>query len=140
MRLPHIKFYVRDWQSDSGLRSCSFAARGLWIEMMCIMAQGNPYGHLTLSNGQPIADDQLERLTGGVKGEVKGLLKELDDADVYSKSDAGVVYSRRMVKDWKRIEDSRQTGKRGGNPALKNVQNPESRTQNPEPIKVNGGG
>jgi hypothetical protein len=31
---------------------CSIGARGLWMEMMCIMHEGEPYGHLLVS-GDP---------------------------------------------------------------------------------------
>ncbi len=32
------KFYWSDWLSDSALRAVSSAARGLWIDMLCIAA------------------------------------------------------------------------------------------------------
>ena len=96
--------------------------------MMCIMAQGNPYGHLALSNGIGVTEEQLAKLTGGDDVDVKVLLAELEKSDVFSRTEAGVPYSRRMVKDFGRMNKSREVGRLGGNPALKE----ESRIQNPE--------
>jgi hypothetical protein len=45
-----MKFYPSDWRSDPMLRLCSLAARGLWMEMMCLMHEAEPYGSL-LVNG-----------------------------------------------------------------------------------------
>ena len=42
MSQPWIKFYPRDWRGDQALRVVSLAARGLWIEMLSIMHEGQP--------------------------------------------------------------------------------------------------
>ncbi|PJX23863.1 hypothetical protein CAP48_12370 [Advenella sp. S44] len=34
-------------------KSCSLAARGLWHEMMCLMHESEPYGHMAV-NGKPM--------------------------------------------------------------------------------------
>ena len=38
---------------DMALQSCSVAARGLWIDMLCIAHECEPYRHLTV-NGKPM--------------------------------------------------------------------------------------
>lgn len=53
MKRPAFQFYPGDWQRDAALRSCSVPARGLLIEMICIMHDAEPYGHLRV-NGKPI--------------------------------------------------------------------------------------
>jgi len=58
MSAPWMKFYPRDWRGDQALRAVSIAARGLWMECLCIMHEAKPYGHLVL-NGQPVGDDAL---------------------------------------------------------------------------------
>ena len=34
---PWMKWYPADWRSDPGLRMCSFAARGLWADLLALM-------------------------------------------------------------------------------------------------------
>lgn len=117
MKRPAFQFYPGDWQHDAALHSCSVSARGLWIEMMCIMHQASPYGFLVL-NGKGIDPAQLARIIGAQEKEVSKWLAELDSAGVYSKDEKGVIYSRRMVRDEQLRTIRAEAGKLGGNPAL----------------------
>ena len=63
MARPSYQFYPGDWRRDTALQACSIAARGLWIEMMNVMHDGEPYGHLT-AGGVPISDQELARMVG----------------------------------------------------------------------------
>jgi hypothetical protein len=112
MKRPSFQFYPADWLQETGLRACSLAARGLWIDMMCFMHQGNPYGYLTvpLKDGskdilRPIHAHILARMVGASTEEVEALLAELEGVGVFGCTGEGVIYSRRMVKD----EQLRQT-------------------------------
>lgn len=93
-----MKFYPRDWRGDQALRAVSMAARGLWMECLCIMHEAKPYGHL-LINGVVVEDDVLARMVGASVDDVSALMAELRKAGVLSVTRAGVVFSRRMVKD-----------------------------------------
>jgi hypothetical protein len=116
-KAPAFQFYPGDWQRDAALQSCSISARGLWIEMICIMHQGEPYGNLSI-NGNPVAEPALARLVGSNSKEIKPLLAELEHAGVFQRDDNGTIISRRMVKD-EAIRRARASGgKLGGNPAL----------------------
>lgn len=95
---PWLKFYPRDWRGDQALRAVSMAARGFWMECLCIMHEAKPYGHLLL-NGERIGDDALARMTGATVDEVSAWIAELRKAGVLSVSRGGVVHSRRMVRD-----------------------------------------
>jgi hypothetical protein len=111
-------FYPADWRKDPELRVCSIAARGLWIDMIALMHEGEPYGHLVV-NGIAISEPQLARLVGESTAVVKRLLAELESRNVFSRNAEGVIFSRRMVAD-EHIRDVRAaSGKLGGNPALK---------------------
>jgi hypothetical protein len=114
---PAFQFYPGDWQRDAALRSCSVGARGLWIEMICIMHQAEPYGHLVV-NGRGIEAETLARMVGASKREVGGWLVELERAGVFSQDD-GTIVSRRMVRDEAIRKVRAEGGKLGGNPALK---------------------
>jgi hypothetical protein len=119
VKRPAFQFYPADWRKDSALQSCGMAARGLWHEMMCIMHECVPYGHLAI-NGQPMSSAQLSRLVGEAERNVTKWLAELKAADVYSVTDDGVIYSRRMVKDEQLRNTRSEAGRLGGNPILLN--------------------
>ena len=54
MSVAWFKFYPSDWRADPALRMCSIAARGLWMEMLCVMHEATPRGSL-LINGKRVA-------------------------------------------------------------------------------------
>ena len=132
MKLPAFQFYPGDWLKDPAVRALSFAARGLWIDMIAIMSECNPRGYLRL-NGKPIIGDQLARMTGGQIDEVQRLLKELETAGVFSRDRHHTIYSRRIVRDERLNEVRRNAGKLGGNPVLLNQKLTTQVKQKPTP-------
>lgn len=110
MKRPAFMFYPSDWRSDTELRVCSIAARGLWIDMLALMHAGEPYGHLTV-DGATVSDSQLARLVGESPSLIKRLLKELEAHGVFSRTEQGVIYSRRMVIDEQKREVRAAFGK-----------------------------
>jgi hypothetical protein len=112
------KFWWQDWKNNSKIRSSSLAARGFWMELLCIAHEGNPYGHVTINN-KPATPAQLAKNAGTTEATAIKLLKELEDCGVFSRTDNGIIYSRRMVRDKATSEESAQHGRRGGNPSLK---------------------
>ena len=121
MRRPAFQFYPADWRKDAAVQSCSLAAQGLWINLMCIAHECAPYGHLII-NGKAMQVAQLARLIGITTKECDSLLSELHGAGVFSISDGGVIFSRRMVKDEATRNARAAGGKLGGNPALMLIQ------------------
>ena len=155
VKQPWLKFFPSDWRADPALRMCSLAARGLWIEMLCLMHEARPHGSL-LVNGKPVTAARLANLVGGGVAEVEGFLAELEEAGVFSRDADGALYSRRMRRDEERAAVNRVNGRAGGNPSLKagvnppvnpgvnppvnpadkagvKAQKPESRIQTPDP-------
>lgn len=129
---PWLKFYPSDWRADPALRMCSLAARGLWMEMLCVMHENG--GYLAI-NGNQVTLPQLTNLAGG--GEVTELLAELEGAGVFSRQDTdGLIFSRRMLRDIEKAGRDKANGKRGGNPQVKAGVNPsvdgEDKAQKPE--------
>lgn len=114
---PWLKFYTTDWRADPRLKMCSMAARGLWIEMICLMHEATPYGHL-LINGQSLTDAQLGALVGAPPDQIAALLGELEAAGVFSRTRAGVIYSRKLTRLDKKAAIARNNGRKGGNPSL----------------------
>lgn len=133
---PWLKFFPTDWRSDPKLRMCSLAARGLWIELIAIMHEATPYGHLLVSGLAP-TDTQLAVLVGVPSDQIPALRGELEAAGVFSRTGKGVIYSRRMTRVAKKSAIARKNGKNGGNPTLrKQTGNSPSDNQKPtDPVK-----
>lgn len=126
-----LKFYPSDWRADPALRMCSLAARGLWMEMLCVMHEAEPRGFL-LVNGRSLSTAHLAALAGCSTREAGRLVDELESAGVFSRDGEGVIFSRRILKDIARAERDRLNGKRGGNPNIKAGVNPPDKAQKPE--------
>ena len=146
MKMPYLKWYYRDVQADSCLRMCSMEARGVWYELLWIMAGSTRHGYLVKSDGCPYSDDELCRLIGTDKDTLYRSKAELLAASVPG-VDGDVWFNRRMVCDEARRVKAAEFGRKGGgNPALRHIseppqtppsdQNTEPRTQNPLSIKV----
>ncbi|MCZ2341471.1 MAG: hypothetical protein LC104_06695 [Bacteroidales bacterium] len=118
-KMPAFQFYTGDWLKDSALMACSLAARGLWIDMLCFMHESPVYGHLQYRTETPFSTEDIARLTGCAPEECASLLGELERRGVLDRTASGVIYSRRMVRDHEKRLMSRESGSRGGNPALK---------------------
>jgi 5-methylcytosine-specific restriction endonuclease McrA len=133
-RKPWIKFYTRDWRSNAKLRMCSYAARGLWVDLITLMAESPVFGFLLVKNVAPTTR-QLMGLLGGTERQIADLLDELGEADVYSMTGGaalpedvlplipadmpgGVIFSRRMLRDKAKADASRKNGPLGGNPDI----------------------
>lgn len=97
-KLPAFQFYPGDWMKDPALRSVSYAARGLWMDMLSLMFENDRRGYLQV-NGKPVNAAQLARMTGGATDEVSHCLQELENSGVYSSTDDGTIFSRRIVRD-----------------------------------------
>lgn len=79
MKRPAFQFYPADWRNNAKLRRCSEAARGAWIDVLCLMHDSDEYGVLRW----PLAE--IARAAGlPLK-----LLKELADRDVLKGGDKG---------------------------------------------------
>lgn len=113
------KFYWSDWMSDAGVRRSCLAARGLWIDMLCIAAQADPIGYLTVKK-VPLTVKDIARMVGESEPETGTLLAELERNGVFSRDRNGTIYSRRIVRDAKKSRTAQNNGKKGGNPSLGN--------------------
>lgn len=137
-KLPWMKFYVNDHRAEPRLQLCSMAARGLWLEMLCLMFVGQPHRYLA-QDGRPISAADLARFTGQKVRDVTVWLEELKTNKVFSTSKKG-IYSRRILRDAKKREEDRINGLKGGNPLLIGIDdnrdnlgvNPKVKAQSPE--------
>ena len=112
MKRPSFQFYPSDWRNDTSLKMCSLPARGLWIEMICIMHMSEQYGHLHAA-GRALDAKDMSKLIGESEKDITKWLAELVRNSVCSVNDEGVIFSRRMVKD-EMLRDIRAAGGEAG--------------------------
>lgn len=88
MKRPSFQFYPADWRNNAKLRRCSEAARGAWMDILCVLHDSDEYGVVRW----PLAD--IARAAGvPIK-----LAKELAAKDVLKGADkdaAPYVYTPR---------------------------------------------
>lgn len=89
--------------------------------MLDVMHEGDPYGHLA-AGGEAIEPEELSRLVGLEMSQVTSGLKELEHRKVFSRTENGIIFSRRMVRDETKRSLHAEAGKMGGNPKLLNTQ------------------
>lgn len=116
-----LKFYPSDWRADPMLRMCSIAARGLWIEMLCLMHESGGYLRV---NGVALNVEQLANLAQIPHRKCTVLVAELQKNGVFSVDENGVFFSRRILKDLANAKRDQENGRLGGNPKLKEGVNP----------------
>jgi hypothetical protein len=109
---PWMKWYPSDWRGDPLVRACSPVSRYVWMEMIGLMHEAEPYGHLILA-GRAIDYSTLAALIGMDVGEVKRAVKELESRGVFSRTEKGVIYSRRMVRASELSETRAKNGAKG---------------------------
>lgn len=117
MRRPSFQFYPDDWRNNANLRRCSWAARGVWVEVMCLLHDSDRYGVLTWSLkelahalGCPLATLRELVAKGVLKGCDSGLCEPLvyvprsgrrngEPVELLAAQPGPVWFSSRMVRD-----------------------------------------
>lgn len=80
------------------MRSTGYSARGLFVDILCLMYGSEKRGFLQF-HGKYVPVDQLALMTGGDPGEVTLLLQEIMEAGGLSVSSEGILYSPGMVRE-----------------------------------------
>lgn len=116
-KLPFMQFYQGDWLSDPAVRMLSPAARGIWFDFLCHMA--NDRSGVIAGNRV-----QLSRLASCSTDEVSGAMNEWELCGTADVADDGngivTVTNRRMKKE----ADERK------NAALRQARHREGSTDN----------
>jgi hypothetical protein len=117
MKRPAFQFYPSDWRNNANLRRCSPAARGVWVDIMCVLHDSDEYGIvrwplIDLSNASNAPMKLIRELVE--KSVLKGHDKRLQAPYIYTPrsgrcdgepvtligiQDGPVWYSSRMVRD-----------------------------------------
>jgi hypothetical protein len=107
---PSSVWYWNDWALDPAVRLCSMAARGMWMEMLAIAAAATPYGHVQVGD-KPCSPDDLAQLTGQRKQDVSRWVRELETNGVFSRTEDGTIFCRRMVRETEQRQNKRKKAK-----------------------------
>lgn len=118
-RKPWRKFYPQDWRADHLLRQCSPAARGVWIDLLCIAWMSHQEGYLVNPDGSAMDTGQIAKSIGEQPAVVTRAIEELERTGTVSRSESGILYSRRIVREVEASELASRNGRLGGNPRLK---------------------
>lgn len=81
MKRPSFQFYPADWRGNANLRRCSHAARGAWVDVMCLLHDSDEYGVIRW----PLAE------LAQAAGVPLKLLQELAQKSVLKGGDAGIA-------------------------------------------------
>lgn len=92
------------------------------MDLMCVMHEGEPYGHLATHAGA-MSVSYLANYLGIRRSVLVSCMNELEKHGVSSVNSAGFVYSRRMVRD----EELRQRRASGGPLSVNNPNVPRSK-------------
>lgn len=101
MKTPSFQFYPGDWRKDTALRMCSPAARGAWIDLLCLMFESSERGVL-ITNGKPWTVAQAARECGCRPKDIQ----ELIENGVARVRDDGAIYCARMIRDEQARQDN----------------------------------
>lgn len=113
MKLPSLQFYPGDWMKDPNLRRCSRAARGMWIDMLCLMFECEDRGILS-TGGEPWSDEDIAAAIGGDTSEGLSCISELLRKGVAHRNQSGAIFSKRMVRDEQIRRERAKAGSVGG--------------------------
>ena len=116
-KLPAFQFYPGDWLKDPNLRRCTHAAKGVWMDLLCLMFESEERGVLATA-GVAWSDDEIALAVGGDRAVVLACVQELTHKGVANRQSNGALYSRRLIRDEHKRRLCVAAGKRGGNPQL----------------------
>ncbi len=115
-KLPAFQFYPSDWLGNTKLRRCSLAARGAWMDVLCVLHDSDEYGlirwplkELAQASGVPvkvlnelISKNVLKGSDTGIEPYIyqpRSGRKLGDPVELIAKTDKPLWYSSRLVRD-----------------------------------------
>lgn len=123
---PAFQFYYKDWLSDSALKRRSRAAKGLWIDLLCMMFDSEERGFL-IENGVVLTPGDVLDSMEGNRDVNRSALKELLSYGIARRDDRGAIYSKRMVEDERVRQIHAECGCKGGRPKVKTKTEPNAK-------------
>ena len=145
---PWSKWYWSDWLADPAIRISSLAAKGLWIDLLAILATSKIRGVLVIpekqnspifgkdvvsgkQNKSKMEAKYLSKFSGESAEAIEILLVELETNGVFSRDEYGRIYNRRMIREKQISEIRAEAGRRGGRPSSQKSRKSKSKTKAP---------
>jgi hypothetical protein len=107
-KLPGFMFYPGDWQKDPSLRRCSKAAKGVWMDILCLLFECPDRGVFVDAGGRPWGDDEIAAAIGGDIASNLECITELMAKGVAQRNSRGAIFSRRIVRDEQERQAARE--------------------------------
>ena len=137
-KAPSFQFYPADWLKDPALRLCSFTAKGVWIDIICISYEMPTKGLFVDENGSISGRDIVEMLSGNTRQKRRGFEELKKRGVIKQRKEDGAFYVKRLQEDMKLRELRREAGSKGGNPALLKQEVNQTDKQNADLLNQNG--
>jgi len=103
-----ILLLPKDWLTDTELKLCSYATKGVWIDMLCYMHLSDPYGFLVAKN-KILDEDDIRKLFDKQNGEFDLAWEELNRYGIIKQiEENGAYYSKRLVADYNKREEAKK--------------------------------
>lgn len=126
---PGFWFFTGDWMKDPELRFCSLFARGLLVDLLCILFEANEQGYASNPDGTPRSDEQIaDAVSGGSREDKLAALAELQRSGVLSRDSRGVLFSRRISRLSELSQSRKQNGSKGGSKRQANLKQTTEQT------------
>lgn len=107
-------WFWSDWLGDQCVRRLTPTERGVWIDLLALMATGSPVGYACDEKGRALSMEEIARVTNaGSAAKVSKLIDEIVDKGAASRDADGLLYNRRMVRDAERNALKRTAGLKG---------------------------
>ena len=112
---PGFWFFTGDWMKDPELRFCSIFARGLLVDLLCILFEAKERGYASNPDGTPRTDQQIvDAVAGSSREEKLAALSELEKSGVLSRDERGILFSRRLARLAQLSETRSKSGSQSG--------------------------
>lgn len=111
--VPYFKIYPGDELKNFALLRCSRAARSVWMDLRCLMSQGDEIGRLVQGAKVLSVQDAAAMLTGDTAANVV-LIQELLANGVATRDKRGAITAQSMVEEETLSGKRRKAGSIGG--------------------------
>lgn len=109
-----VPFFPSDYRGDPNVETLSYAGKGLWAELFILMMMTG--GILVHANKQIRETDYalIAKATRGDPKDARRIMPELKNSGVYSVTEEGVIFSRKLVEMTAKRKKKSAAGAEGG--------------------------
>lgn len=102
---------MMDWICDPKLRMATKEQKGVWIDLICIMAMSERPGYLIL-DGRPMTTKEIAKALDMRTNYLERCLNQLSKLGVIRQTTDGLLYSKRVEKEMKECLEKRESSRK----------------------------